>query len=274
MINWFIILCMAYLCIFLLVRFLERRSVFFPGKRIKYTPDEIGLDYEDLYVRTSDGIEVNAWFVKNPLAVTSKTKLATIIFAHGNAGTMGERLIKIKFLHDFGVHVLAFDYRGYARSSGTPSERGVYLDAKAVFDYLSKRQDVDPAKIIAYGSSLGGAVMIDLAVKRDVAALIVESSFTSAAAIAKRLYPFLPAFMMSIKFDSVSKIKKVKVSKLILHSPRDRVIPYEMGKELFQQAKEPKSFVEFDGGHDEGGLIKDQKAHAVLENFLKEVSKQ
>ena len=274
MMSLFTYLSIAYLCLFLIVRYLERRSVFFPGKRIKYTPDEIGIDYEDLYIRTSDGVEINAWLIKCAKTAAASARPATVIFAHGNAGTMGERLVKIKFLHDFGVNVLAFDYRGYARSSGTPSERGVYRDAKAVFDYLNTRQDIDPSKIIAYGSSLGGAVMIDLAVKREVAALIVESSFTSAVAIGKRLYPYLPGFMMSIKFDSVSKIRKVKVPKMILHSPRDRIIPYDMGKELFQEAKEPKYFVEFDGGHDEGGLIKDVRAHAALEKFFKEVSKR
>src|SRR5438874_1380321 len=108
-----------FVVLFLLIKYLEHTSVFFPGTIIQTTPDQMGLAYEDLYLTTSDGIKINAWFVKK------SSQAPTIIFAHGNAGTMGERVPKLKFFHDLGLNVLIFDYRGYARSQGKPSEKGV-----------------------------------------------------------------------------------------------------------------------------------------------------
>ena len=252
--------------LFLLIKYLEHNSVFFPGKVIQSTPDQMGLKYEDLYLTTSDGVKINAWLVKK------SPEAATIIFAHGNAGAMGERIMKIKFFHDLGLNVLIFDYRGYARSQGRPTEKGIYLDAQAAYDYLQSRKDIDPNRIIGYGASLGGVVMIDLATKRKLAALIVESSFTSARDMAHRLYPFLPSFMMSIKFDSLSKIGQIMIPKLFLHSPDDQTVPFSMGQKLYEAAKGPKVFISIHGGHNDGGSIGDPRVYANFRKFLETYS--
>ena len=252
--------------VFFLVKFLENTSVFFPGKGISITPKQMGLSYEDLYLTTSDGIKINAWLVK------SSNQASTIIFAHGNAGTMGERLMKIKFWHDLGLNILIFDYRGYGRSQGHPTESGIYLDAQAAYDYLQTRSDIDHNRIIAYGASLGGTVMVDLAAKRKLAALMVESSLTSAKDMAHRIYPFLPSFMMSIKFDSFSKIDKITVPKLFLHSKEDHTVPFSMGQALYEKAASPKKFLLIYGGHNDGGSIHDPRVYEGLTSFLREFS--
>ena len=178
--------------VFCLVRYLETTAVFFPGKDTFLTPDRMGLPYEEPHVCTSDGVHLGVWFLKNPKATS------TLIFAHGNAGTMRDRLMKIKFFYDLGFNVLAFDYRGYGKSQGHPTEKGVYLDAQAVYDYLKTRDDVDMDRVVAYGSSLGGIVAVDLATRRRLAVLVVDSSITSAREAAQLFYPYLPSFLMQI----------------------------------------------------------------------------
>jgi fermentation-respiration switch protein FrsA (DUF1100 family) len=260
------IFLILFVSVFFLVKFLEGSAVFFPGKTIHTTPSQAGLPYEDLYLITSDGTKINAWLVKNSVTAS------TIIFAHGNAGTMSERIMKIKFWHDLGLNVLIFDYRGYGHSEGHPTEKGIYLDAQAAYDYLQRRGDIDHNRIIAYGASLGGTVMIDLATKRKLAALIVESSLTSAKDMAQRLYPMLPSFLMSIKFDSISKIDKITIPKLFLHSREDRVVPFSMGQKLYETAADPKSFLLIYGGHNDGGSINDPRVREGFKKFLQTYS--
>lgn len=259
-----IALC-CFVAIFLLVKHLERTAVFFPGKVISTTPAHAGLSYEDLYIKTSDGIKINAWLVKAGNA-------PTIIFAHGNAGTMSERVMKVKFFHDLGLNVLIFDYRGYGKSQGHPTEEGVYQDAQAVYDYLQTRTDIDRSRIIAYGASLGGVVAIDLASKRKLAGLVVESSITSAHDMARRLYPSLPSWMMSVKFDSLSKVGKITVPKLFLYSRQDEVVPFSMGHKLYEVAANPKSFIEISGGHNDGVFITDPSVREEFRKFLETYS--
>jgi fermentation-respiration switch protein FrsA (DUF1100 family) len=246
----------------MLVRYLEAKAVFFPSRTMENIPSHMGLAYEDVYFQTSDGVKINAWLVRNPNAV------ATVIFAHGNAGNMSDRLLKIKFFHDLGLNTLAFDYRGFGKSEGKPSEKGVYLDAQGAYDYLKSRSDV--GKIIGYGASLGGAVVIDLASKRPMDAIIIDSSFTSAKDMAQMIYPFVPKFFMNVKFDSLKKIKKVSAPKLFLHSPEDQVVPYQMGVKLYEAALEPKVFLKIHGGHNDGSITSDKQALETLNRFLKE----
>ncbi|MEI7997883.1 MAG: alpha/beta hydrolase [Candidatus Omnitrophota bacterium] len=263
LISAFLILFVGLFC---LIKFLERTAVFFPGKYIDSTPSHAGLSFEDLYLTTVDHIKINAWFVK------ASSDASTIIFAHGNAGTMSDRVMRIKFLHDLGFNVLIFDYRGYGRSQGEPTEKGIYLDAQAAYDYLQTRMDINHERIIAYGASLGGVVMIDLATQKRFAALVVESSFTSAADMALRYYPLLPSFMLSIKLDSLSKINKITIPKLFLHSAEDQTVPFSMGQKLYTKAANPKSFLLIHGGHNDGALMSDTKAKESFLKFFKEYS--
>jgi len=157
-----------------LVRYLETVGVFFPRREMSVDPSAIELPWEDVYFKTKDNVAINGWFFKNPQA------RSTLIFAHGNAGNMSDRLFKVRFFYNLGLNVFIFDYRGYGKSEGKPSEAGIYLDAQAAYDYLISRADVNMDNIILYGASLGGVVVIDLAVHRKVALLVVESSITNA----------------------------------------------------------------------------------------------
>ena len=248
---------------FALVRYLESVGVFFPSRDMEVSPSVIGLPWEDVYFKTKDNVTLNGWLFQNPHA------RSTIIFAHGNAGNMSDRLFKIKFFYDLGLNVFIFDYRGYGNSGGRPSEAGIYLDAQGAYDYLQSQGRVDMENIILYGASIGGTVMIDLATRRNAALLVVESSITNAQDMAHIHYPFVPSFFLSLKFDSMNKVKALSVPKLFIHSPQDEVVPYGIGQKLFEAAAEPKEFLKIHGGHNDGSMTVDPLAAGEFTRILK-----
>ncbi len=229
----------------LVVRYLEMTSVFYPEKKISYNPSMLGLSYEDIYFKTEDGVTLNGWLVKAPGAKT------TVIFFHGNAGNIGDRVKKLLLYHQLGVNIFIVDYRGYGKSEGKPTEKGLYLDALAAYDYIQSRQDVSKEHIVVHGASLGGAAATYVVNKRPVAALILDSTFSNATDMAKRMYPFIPSFLVSIKLDNMGNVRNLKIPKLFMHSPEDGTIPIRLGKKLFEAAAEPKIFLEIQGDHND-----------------------
>jgi uncharacterized protein len=246
-----------------LVRYLECAGVFFPSRGMTVTPSVIDLPWEDAYFKTGDDVRLNGWFFKNPRA------RSTIFFAHGNAGNMSDRLFKIKFFYELGLNVFIFDYRGYGKSEGKPSEAGIYLDAQSAYDYLQSRGDVDMKNIILYGASIGGTVVIDLATHRNAVLLVVESSITNARDMAGIFYPFVPPFFLTLKFDSIEKVRTLSVPKLFIHSPDDEVVPYWVGQKLFEAAAQPKEFLKINGGHNDGSITVDPPAAGEFIRILK-----
>jgi fermentation-respiration switch protein FrsA (DUF1100 family) len=245
------------------VRYLENKSVFYPARAIEATPEELGLPFEDVYLRTSDRVNIHGWFIKAPSAKS------TLIFLHGNAGNIGDRLGKIDLFNRIGVNILIIDYRGYGKSDGYPTEEGVYRDALAAYDYLRRRADTKEQSIIGYGASLGGAIAVDLASKRPLTCLIVDSTFSSATDIAKRIYPFVPSFLVKIKFDSMAKIKNCAIPKFFIHSIDDEMVPIALGKRLYDAAPGPKEFLEIRGSHNDGHIYDEAKIREGIGGFLK-----
>lgn len=261
-----IVLTILFIIVFFyaLVRYLEKTSIFYPSRLIELTPDRFNLPFEDITVTTEDGVKINGWLVKNPKAK------CTLLFFHGNAGNISDRLMKLRFFHELGVNTFIVDYRGYGRSEGTPSEEGVYRDGRAAFDYLKARTDLKDIPVIIYGGSLGGAVAIDVATRRsNVDGLIIDSSFPSAPAMARRLYPFIPTFFMNVKFNSAQKVGKMSIPKLFMHSTEDTVVPFYMGRKLFDAAAEPKEFAELTGGHNDAHIESKDKFLSAIQSFLK-----
>jgi len=227
---------------FVFLRYFERSSIFYPGKVIEFLPQEVGLDFEDVFFRTSDNLKLNGWFV--PCAGAK----FTLLFCHGNAGNISHRLEKIKFFQRLGCNVFIFDYRGYGLSQGSPSEKGLYLDTQAAYAYLLSRP-VQENQIIGYGESLGSAAIIDLAQRHQLAALIIEGAFSSAKDMSKNIYPFLPYWIFSVRFDSQTKIKSIVAPKIIIHSLNDEIVPYALARRLYEAAALPKEFLQIRGGH-------------------------
>ncbi len=257
------LLVVFYVVLFLVaVRYIESRSIYFPMKGLELTPQSAGLAYEDVYFKTSDGIRLNGWFIASPQA------RFTAVFCHGNAGNIGHRLEKISIVRDLGLNIFIFDYRGYGKSQGRPSEKGLYKDVRAAYDYLVSARKVPKDTIILYGESIGGAVAIDLAHKVPVRALITEETFSSIKDMSGIAYPFIPYFIFSTRFDSVSKIKDVKCPTLIIHSVDDEIVPYNLGRKLYYAARLPKKFLEIRGGHNTAFLDSEKQFREGIKAFL------
>ena len=232
------------------IKYFEQKNVYFPTKGIEATPEDIGLEYEDIFFKTIDGVRLNGWFIP-----VSEAKV-TFIFCHGNGGNISHRLESINGLHKIGLNIFIFDYRGYGRSGGKISEQGTYLDAVAAYNYVISREDVDKDAIIAFGRSLGAPIAVELANRVKLAGLICESSFTSIMDMTKEIYKVrIPRFFLFYKYDALSKIRNVDIPKLIIHSKDDEMIPFYHSEQLFQASKEPKEFYALSGNHNEGFLI-------------------
>jgi len=264
-IFWLIIFVIVFLAG---VRYIERHSIFFPMKEMGVSPTDISLAYENVYFTTKDGNKLNGWFIP------SEGSRRTVIFCHGNAGNISHRLEKIAILHDLGLNMFIFDYRGYGKSKGTPTEQGLYNDAQAAYEYVRQNRGIPDNDIIVYGESIGGAVAIDLAKDVDFRALITEDAFTSIKDMAKIAYPFLPHFIFSSRFDSLQKIKDIKTQKLIIHSIDDEIVPYRLGEKLFEQAAPPKKMLKLRGGHNTAFLDSKTKYIEGLREFVSELDKE
>ena len=260
-ITLYIVTAIVLLVIY--VKYLENHSIFFPTKNIELNPESINLPFEDIFLETKDNIKINGWFIPYNNAKY------TVLFCHGNAGNIADRLDKISLFHGLGVNIFIIDYRGYGRSQGKPSENGFYLDAKAGYDYLVNRRYIKPSHIILYGESLGGAVAIDLASKVEIGGLIAEGTFSTVRDMAKKFYPFLPSFLFSNKFDSLTKIKAVYAPKLFIHSKDDEIVPFTLAKKLYHAAGEPKQFVEIIGEHNTAFLDSGQAFLSKINSFIK-----
>lgn len=248
--------------LFFSIRFLEHKSLYFPFRTIEATPEDIGLDYEDINIITADGIRLTAWFIP------SEESRAVLLFCHGNGGNISHRLEKIMILNRLGLDIMIFDYRGYGKSSGRPSEEGLSIDAEAVYDHMVNERELPPQKIIGYGESLGSPLIIDLALKREMAGIIIEEAFTSVKDMAREHFPFIPAFVLKSSYNSLENIKNLTIHKLILHSVNDEIAPFEQGQRIFNSASEPKEFVELRGGHNDAFMVSRDIYSSGIDRFI------
>jgi fermentation-respiration switch protein FrsA (DUF1100 family) len=204
---------------------------------------------EDVQLTAADGVRLHGWYSTPRIgraggALDAVETRATLLYLHGNAGNISHRYDFINELVGLPANVLIIDYRGYGKSEGHPTEAGLYMDARAAWDYLTTARAIPAAQIVIFGESLGGAVAIELATKVEACGLIVQSSFTSIADMAGEVLPFVPRFLIRTKMDSLSKIASVSCPKLFIHSQADEIIPYRLGRRLFDAARPPKQFYE------------------------------
>ncbi|MDZ7291922.1 MAG: alpha/beta hydrolase [candidate division KSB1 bacterium] len=242
MLRFLIITIAALAAVFLLMRLLERQMVFFPSKYPTgfWQARHSSLEITDIWFLTTDGLKLHGWLVPH------SQPIATLLMCHGNAGNVSDRHEWVEMLHkQVPANIFIFDYRGYGRSEGTPTEEGCYLDAVAAFNWLAAQKPALP--IIVHGHSLGSAVAVEL-VRRlpegTVAGLILESSFTNAADMARLMFGPIPLhWLTSMKWASTEKIGDLKIPKLFIHGQFDSVIPIRLGQKLFAVAAPPKEFV-------------------------------
>lgn len=258
-----LILAAVYLGVCLLLTTLQAKLIYFPSRGYDQTPADVGLDFERVTLTASDGVRVVAWYVPRESA------RATVLYLHGNAGNIADRVGVLRIFHDLGYRSLILDYRGYGESDGSPSEEGTYLDAVAAFDHLVEQRSIPAKHIVIIGRSLGGGIATELATRRTPGALVIDSSFTRIADVGKRMFPFLPVnFIVTIEYDSAAKVKKLTCPKLFFHATDDSLIPIEIGKALFEAAAEPKQFIETPGEHNTGGFDHSPEYARRLAEFI------
>jgi uncharacterized protein len=203
-----------------------------------------GLRFEDAWFASADGTRLNGWYLP------CEQPRATVLYCHGNGGNVAYWSAAARQLRDrVGVSVMLFDYRGYGRSEGTPTEQGVLADARSARAWLSRREGLAESQIVLMGRSLGGGVAVDLAAADGARALVLESTFTSMPDVGKTMFPLLPLrLLMETRFDSERKIRNYRGPLLQSHGTADRLIPYQIGCRLFDTANQPKQFVPIPGG--------------------------
>jgi hypothetical protein len=251
--------------------FIEKRFIFIPDKNVYSTPDDRGLEYDDVTFHTEDGLKLNGWFIPGKTKSLTADNLFTLLWFHGNAGNISHRLENIKMLYDrVPVNIFIFDYRQYGKSEGKVSEHGTYIDARAALKYLQSRKDINHERIIIFGRSVGSGVAVDLAVKGKCCALILETPFTSMKDLAKSLYPFLPiGYILQTKYDSISKIRDIKVPTLIMHGDKDELVPIEQGRKLYEAANEPKEFYTIPGAtHNDTYFVGGEEYFNTIRRFV------
>ncbi len=246
---------------------LEQMFLYYPTRTIGETPAVIGLNYQDVFLVTDDRVKIHGWFVPCEGAA------GTLLIFHGNAGNIGDRVPWIEMLHKLGVNVFIIDYRGYGKSEGEPFEEGLYQDARAAGDWWVKERQSRGEKLILFGESLGGAVAVRLAAEVFPAGIILQSTFTSAWDMAKTMMPLgLLQPLINVHFDSVKTIAQVACPKLMIHGDRDEIVPFRLGKRLFEAAPPPKSFYVVPGaGHNDLLWIAGSEYSRQLKMFLSRI---
>ena len=205
------------------------------------------LPLQEVWFEAADGTRLFGWYVE------SSGGQATLLWCHGNAGNIINRLENLAELYRYGFSVFLFDYRGYGRSQGLPTEEGLYQDALAAYASLTERRGIAPERLIIFGRSLGGAIAAEVASQRPAAGLVLESTFPSVAALAKYHYLGLPVhWLLGARFTLVDRLPRIAVPILVVHGDRDDIVPLELGQRVFQAARDPKTFYLVQGaGHND-----------------------
>ena len=224
----------VYLVITLFLYFFQRNLLYYSTAN-NYSGDRLVVLIEKVKIKTKDNIELLSWYHKKNI-----NDYKTILFLHGNAGTLEDRIHKINHFKDIDINFLLLSWRGFSGNNGDPSEKGIYEDARSAVRWL-KNKGVVEKNIIIYGESLGTGAAVEIAQNNDFAGVILESPFTSMIDVGKTKYPFFPVrLLLKDKYESDKKIKNIKSPILILHGEVDRIIPFWMGKKMYKLANEPK----------------------------------
>lgn len=231
-----------YALLLLFLYFYQDRLVYFPSRRLWATPERINLEFEDVTMGVDEDT-LHAWFAP------ADSGAPVVLFCHGNAGNIADRMDMVKWMHQVGLSVLIFDYRGYGRSTGRPSEQATYADAEAAYQWLRQRGYHD-SDIVLFGKSLGASVAAYLAQDRPVRALVLESAFASLTDVAAVHYPWVPVrWILKYRYPTTDYVKRMLAPVTVIHSREDEIAPLAQGQEVYDAAPEPKRFIEVGGGH-------------------------
>ena len=227
-----------------------------------YFGDKLEVDIQKVSISTKDNIELLGWFHNKNLK-----DYKTILYLHGNAGKLENRIHKLNHFKDMNVNFLIIAWRGFSGNKGNPSEKGLYIDGESAINWLQNK-GIEEENIIIYGESLGTGIATQISQNKNFAGLILETPFTSMVEAAKNFYPYIPVgLILKDKYKNDKKIKNINIPVLIMHGEADQIVPFWMGKKIFNLANNPKYsyFTEYD----DHMMEYDSKLVSELNNFLK-----
>ena len=232
--QFILIIFVIYFLVLVFLYFYQRSLLYHPNEN-NYSGDKISVDIEKVKIQTSDNIELLGWYHEKNLK-----DYKTLVYFHGNAGSLENRIHKLNHFQDMNINFLIIAWRGFNGNKGKPSERGLYVDGKSAIDWLIKK-GVDEKNLILYGESLGTGVAIHLAQNKNYAGVILETPFTSMVDAAKNFYPYVPInLLLKDKFENFKKVKNINAPILVMHGEVDKIVPFSMGKKIYEIANNPK----------------------------------
>ena len=259
--NIFFILLLVYLFIIIFIFFYQRKLLYHPGENNYLDDASLNHKIEKVYIPSDQ--KLVAWhFKKNP-------KYKTLLFFHGNAGKIDNRIYKLNELSKLNLNYLIFAYRGFSGNDGKPSEKGLYKDARAV-KYWLNLNNIKDSEIILYGESLGTAIAVDLAKEFNFSGIILESPFTSMVELAKKYYPYLPVkLVLKDKYETIRKLDQINSPILILHGAKDNIVPFEMGLKIYEVVNSPK--YKYFNDNDDHMMDYNEELVQSIRNFIKTI---
>jgi fermentation-respiration switch protein FrsA (DUF1100 family) len=247
------------------MRWFEHGQVYHPDRMLDPLESKRAEPFQDVWLKTSEGLSINGWFFAAPSDSTRKD--CVVLLCHGNAGNISHRVDLCQTFVWMGLNVFSFDYRGFGRSEGRPSEEGTYVDAEAAVKWLGTKGFAS-MNVIAFGESLGGGIVSELALRVSLGGIVLQNTFTSIPDIGADLFPWMPVRLLaSIKYDTHSKLPRVHIPVMVIHSREDGLAGFHHAERNFAAANEPKLFWETQGEHNE--LLED-RPHFVegMERFV------
>ena len=263
--NFFLEIIIGIIVIYisvLVILFIFQRNLMYHPSENNYFGDKLEVNIEKVNIKTSDNLSLLAWFHKKDL-----NKFKTIVYFHGNAGTLDNRIHKLNHFKDMDVNFLIIAWRGFSGNEGKPTEEGLYIDGLSAINWITN-QGVKEEDIILYGESLGTGIATEIAQNKNFAGVILETPFTSMINAAKEFYPYIPVnLLLKDRFENFKKIKNINSPILIMHGEQDTIVPFKMGKKMYQLANEPKYF--YSTKHDDHMMVYDEPMINTLKSFIK-----
>jgi len=253
-----------YMLVLILLFIFQRNLMYHPDEN-NYFGDKLKVNIEKVKINTSDNINLLAWFHKKDLK-----KFKTIVYFHGNAGKLENRIHKLNHFKDIKVNFLIIAWRGFSGNEGKPSEEGLYEDGNSSIRWL-KNLGLTEKDIIIYGESLGTGIATEIAQNKNFAGLILETPFTSMIDAAKNFYPYIPVdLILKDKYKNNVKIKNINVPLLVMHGEEDQIVPFWMGKKIYEIANKPK--YSYFTKYDDHMMEFDKNLVLTLKTFIKSLN--
>ena len=255
---------LIYLIVLVFLFFFQRSLLYHPNVN-NYFNDKLKVDIEEVQIKTSDDINLLGWFHKKDL-----NRFKTVVYFHGNAGKLENRIHKLNHFKDIDVNFLIISWRGFSGNSGKPTEKGLYEDGKSTIDWL-KNIGLSDKDIVLYGESLGTGIATHIAQNRKFAGLVLETPFTSMVDAAKNVYPYIPVgILLKDRYENEKKIKHIDIPILVMHGEADQIVPFKMGKKIYEIANKPK--YSYFTKYDNHMMEYDEKLVFALRSFMKSLN--